>query len=76
MASVNMIPEERATGRLREIYDEIKAQLGIDYVPNLYKAMAAKPGYLEANWGKAEAVPSEPGRWDGLHDELVPEIDQ
>ncbi len=76
MASANMVSEAQATGRIREIYDEIKTQLGIDYVPNLYKAMAAKPGYLEANWHKIEAVPSEPGSWDGLHEEIVPETDQ
>jgi hypothetical protein len=61
MPSLNMISEEQATGRIREIYEDIKAQLGIDYVPKLYKAMAAQQGYLEANWHKADlmAVESE-----------------
>ncbi len=30
MAAVKVISEEQATGRTKEIYDEIKAQLGID----------------------------------------------
>ncbi len=34
MSTVKMIPEEEALGRVKEIYDEIKAQLGIDFVPN------------------------------------------
>lgn len=71
MASINMIPEEQATGRVKEIYDDIKAQLGIDFVPNLYKVMAAKPGYLEANWRKVEAVMIEPGKLDRLTKEII-----
>ncbi len=60
MPSMNMISEEQATGRIKEIYEDIKAQLGIDYVPKLHKAMAAQPGYLEANWGKVDEVTVEP----------------
>ncbi len=76
MASANTVSEEQATGRLGEIYREIKAQLGVDYVPNLYQAMAAKPGYLEANWHKVAADPIEPGKREGLDDDLVPEVEQ
>ncbi len=71
MASINMIPEEQATGRVQEIYDDLKAQLGIDFVPNLYKVMAAKPEYLAANWNKVKAVMLEPGRLDRLTKEII-----
>ncbi len=71
MASINMIPEDQAAGRVKEIYDDIKAQLGIDFVPNLYKVMAAKPGYLEANWRKVSTVMIEPGRLDRLTKEII-----
>jgi len=43
MASINMISEEEATGKVKEIYDEIKSQLEIDFAPNLYKTMAPNP---------------------------------
>jgi hypothetical protein len=33
MTSITMIPEEEATGKVKEIYEEIKSQLGIDFVP-------------------------------------------
>jgi len=36
MASIRMISEETATGKVRAIYEEIKARRGIDFVPNLY----------------------------------------
>ncbi len=71
MASVNMISEDQATGRVKEIYDDIKAQLGIDFVPNLYKVMAAKPQYLAANWNKVKAVMVEPGKLDRLTKEII-----
>ncbi len=71
MASIKMISEEEATGRVKEIYDEIKAQMGIDFVPNLYRVMASKPGYLEANWNKVKTVMVEPGKLDRLTKEII-----
>ncbi len=71
MAAINMISEDQATGRVKEIYADIKAQLGIDFVPNLYKVMAAKPGYLEANWNKVKAIMVEPGKLDRLTKEII-----
>jgi alkylhydroperoxidase family enzyme len=71
MAAVRMIREEEATGRVGEIYEEIKAQLGTDFVPNLYKAMALKPDYLAASWAKVKAVMVEPGKLDRLTKEAI-----
>ena len=71
MASIKMISEEEATGKVKEVYAEIKAQLGIDFVPNLYKVMAAKPGYLEANWNKVKAVMVETGKLDRMTKEII-----
>lgn len=71
MAAINMISEDEATGRAKEIYEDIKAQLGTDFVPNLYKVMATKPAYLEANWNKVKAVMVEPGKLDLLTKEVI-----
>ena len=71
MASIKMIPEGEATGKVKEIYEEIKSNLGIDFVPNLYKVMATKPGYLEANWNKVKTVMVEPGKLDRLTKEII-----
>lgn len=56
MSAVTTIPEDEATGRAKEIYDEIKQSLGIDFVPNMYKLMTAKPSFLEANWHRVRAT--------------------
>jgi alkylhydroperoxidase/carboxymuconolactone decarboxylase family protein YurZ len=71
MASVKMVPEEEATGKIKDVYEDIKSRLGIDFVPNLYKVMASKPNYLEANWNKVKAVMIEPGRLDRLTKEII-----
>jgi len=71
MASIKLIPEEKAMGKVKEIYEEIKSNLGIDFVPNLYKVMASKPDYLEANWNKVKTVMVEPGKLDRLTKEII-----
>ena len=71
MASVKLIPEDEATGKVKELYDEIKAGLGTDFVPNLYRAMAANPEYLEANWRRVKAIMFESKRLDRLTKEII-----
>ena len=71
MASVKLISEDEATGKVKVLYDEIKADLGTDFVPNLYKAMASNPEYLEANWRRDKAVMSESKRLDPLTKEII-----
>ncbi len=71
MASIKMVSEDKATGRVKEIYEEIKQQFGIDFVPNLYKVMAPNPAYLEANWNKVKAVMFAKGKLDRLTKEII-----
>jgi len=71
VALVTMVSEEEATGRVAEIYDEIKAQLGIDFVPHLYQVMAGKPGYLDANWSRVQAIMVDDGQLDRLTKEII-----
>jgi alkylhydroperoxidase/carboxymuconolactone decarboxylase family protein YurZ len=71
MASIKMISEDEATGSVKEIYNDIKTTLGLDFVPNLYKSMAAKPDYLAANWNKVKMVMVQPGKLDRLTKEII-----
>lgn len=71
MSTVRMVPEDEATGRVKEIYDEIQQALGIDFVPNMYKLMASKPSVLEANWHRVRAIMVEPGKLDRLTREII-----
>lgn len=71
MASVRLVPEDEATGKVRVVYDEIKSELGIDFVPNLYRAMASNPDYLEANWRRVKAIMAADGKLDRLTKEII-----
>ena len=71
MASIKMITEEEATGKVKDIYDEIKSQLKIDFVPNMYKTMANKPDFLEMNWNKIRTVMGSSGKLDTLTKEII-----
>ncbi len=71
MASVKMIEVDEATGKVKEIYKEIKDTLGIDFVPNMYKTMARNPAYLEASWNKIRAVMNQTGKLDDLTKAII-----
>ena len=71
MASIKMIPENEAVGRVKVIYEEIKGQFGIDFVPNLYRVMASNPDYLEANWNRVKAIMFASGKLDRLTKEII-----
>lgn len=63
-ASIKMIEESEATGKVKEIYEEIKKALGIDFVPNMYKAIANNLSYLEITWKKIQDIMSKSGKLD------------
>jgi alkylhydroperoxidase/carboxymuconolactone decarboxylase family protein YurZ len=71
MASIKMLSEDKVTGKTKEIYEDIKETLGIDFVPNMYKVMASKPSYLEANWAKIKTVMKRSGKLDRLTKEII-----
>ena len=71
MAAIKMVVEGDATGKVKDIYEEIKDTFGIDFVPNLYRVMAPNPAYLEANWNKVKAVMIESEHLDRLTKEII-----
>lgn len=70
MTTVRMIPDEEATGLVREVYDDIKATKGIDFVPNFWRALAVNPDHLRATWFKLKETMA-PGALDPLTKELI-----
>ena len=62
--------EEQATGKTKEVYDDIKNSFGM--VPNLFKAMAASDSdWLEINWQREKAIMLEEGPLDRKTRELI-----
>jgi len=71
MAAIKMIEEAAATGKTAAIYNDIKSSLGTDFVPNMYRAMAINPDFLESNWNKIKTVMQADGKLDTLTKEIV-----
>ena len=71
MSSIKLISEQEASGKVKDVYEEIKLVLGIDFVPNLYRSMAIKPNYLEVNWNKVKSVMIEHGKLDRFTKEAI-----
>lgn len=70
MATVQFVSEEEATGRVKEVYEDIKRTKGIDRVPNFWRALASSPPLLEQVWTELKTVMS-PGKLDVLTKEMI-----
>jgi AhpD family alkylhydroperoxidase len=64
IATVAPVPEEAATGKVAEIYADIKKTKNIKSVPNLWRVLATNPDHLELVWGRLKAImhPEATGR--------------
>jgi AhpD family alkylhydroperoxidase len=69
-ATVEMIEEAAAVGRVREIFDDIKRTKQIDFVPNFWKTLAAHPPLLEDTWQRLKRVMA-PGTLDARTKEML-----
>ncbi len=50
IATVRPVEESQATGKVAEIFADIKRTKNIDFVPNLWRMLATNPAQLEAVW--------------------------
>jgi AhpD family alkylhydroperoxidase len=71
VAFVKVVEEDEATGKVKEVYEDIKKTLGIDFIPNMYKAMANKPDYLEITWKKIQAIMTVQGKLDSKTKDII-----
>ncbi len=71
MAIIRMVEENEASGVVRDVYQDIKSTLGIDFVPNMYKAMANDADYLASSWNKIQAVMGGTGELDSLTKDII-----
>jgi alkylhydroperoxidase/carboxymuconolactone decarboxylase family protein YurZ len=70
MALFCTVSEAAATGKVKTVYDDIKATKKIDFVPNFWKALSVNPEHLEAVWQKLKVV-MKPGKLDPLTKEII-----
>jgi AhpD family alkylhydroperoxidase len=48
--------EEGFDEKTLRIFGDIKSSLGIDFVPNMYRKLAANPEYLESVWNNVHSL--------------------
>src|SRR3954453_453573 len=74
-ATVRLVEESEATGRVAAIFADIRATKGIDAVPNFWRALATNADHLELVWTRLKAImhPESTGRRPRL-DPLTREI--
>lgn len=75
VATVEPVSEESATGKVAEIYADIRRTKKLDAVPNFWRVLATNPDQLEIIWTRLKAImhPEATGRTSPL-DPLTREI--
>ena len=56
MATIRLMDESDAEGRVKEIFQEIKETLQIPFVPDLFRALGSRPTQLEAVWAQIKEL--------------------
>ncbi len=70
MATVNLINEEDAKGKVKEVFQDISRTRKGAPINNIWKALANDPELLEATWNRLKVVMG-PGALDPLVKELI-----
>lgn len=55
-ATVNPVTEEAASGRVAEIFADIKETKGIDFIPRIWQTLATSPTQLEVAWSSLKRL--------------------
>lgn len=56
IATVAPVPEDRATGKVLAVYEDIKLTKKLTMVPNLWRVLATNPDHLELVWSRLKAI--------------------
>ena len=64
------IEENEATGKVKEVYDDIKSSRHITEVPNFWRMLANDPNELERSWNYLKQVMKK-GALDHVTKELI-----
>ena len=70
MAIFNIIEESEATGKVKEIFEDIKQKRNIQSVNNFWKMLANEPETLERTWNSLQQVMKK-GALDEITKELI-----
>ena len=68
IATVRPVAENEATGRVAEVFADIRRTKNIDFVPNMWRVLATNPAELEVVWNALKTLmhPEAVGRTSPL----------
>jgi uncharacterized peroxidase-related enzyme len=70
MAIFNTIEENEATGKVKEVYEDIKKKRNVKFITNFWKMLANEPDTLERTWNSLQQVMKK-GALDEMTKELI-----
>jgi len=63
LPNIKLVQEREASGKVKEIYEDIKATMGWSFVPETFQMIAHDPEHLESYWAHYKQVMG-PGKLD------------
>jgi AhpD family alkylhydroperoxidase len=70
MATVKLVDENSSDPIVQQVFRDIKETKKIDFIPNIWRALAAHPQHLQLCWTRLKAI-MQPGKVDLLTKEIV-----
>src|ERR1700692_1289718 len=70
MPTVKLIAEDDPNPLIQKVFRDIKATKKIDFIPNIWRALATNPAHLEMCWTRLKAI-MQPGKVDLLTKEII-----
>src|ERR1051325_7572969 len=70
MPTVTLVSEDADHPVVARVFADIKATKKIDFVPNIWRALATHPEHLELCWTRLKAI-MQPGKVDLLTKEII-----
>ncbi|MEZ5810608.1 MAG: carboxymuconolactone decarboxylase family protein [Rhizobiaceae bacterium] len=70
MATVPLLSDSEAAPEAREVFDDIRATRGTDFINNFWRVLANDPALLRATWERLKVVMA-PGALDPLTKEMI-----
>ena len=70
MSTVKLVDENTQHPKVKAVFDDIKATKKIDFIPQIWRALATHPDHLELCWTRLKAI-MQPGKLDMLVKEII-----
>lgn len=71
MAVVQCLADDEISPEAKEVFDDIRATRGGDFVNNIWRALAYDPPLLKRTWEQVKAVMAQPGEIDPVVREMI-----